>query len=338
MVKAFVFGKFLPFHKGHEAMIRFALKKADFLTVLVCCSNRENISGPIRKQWIEKTFKDTCGIEVRVCNYRETDLPNTSRSSKDVSRVWAALFKKELPGYRLLVTSEEYGDYVASFMNIEHIMFDKQREQVPVAATVIRSNISGYWDYLPDAVKPFFCLKVVILGTESTGKTILTERLATYFQCSKVPEVGRELIGNSNDFSVNDLYRVAEAHAARIDKTTTGNNRLIIIDTDIHITQSYAGFRFGKELTISDAIYASNKAGLYLYLNNDVPFEQDGTRLDEEQRNLLDISHRQVLFRHCIAIREIKGDWDNRFHSAVAEITRFLEEQREPQMRNVLLQ
>ena len=56
MVKGFVFGKFLPFHKGHQAMINFALGHCDFLTVLVCASDKETISGEPRKGWIEKTL------------------------------------------------------------------------------------------------------------------------------------------------------------------------------------------------------------------------------------------------------------------------------------------
>jgi HTH-type transcriptional repressor of NAD biosynthesis genes len=58
MTKGFVFGKFLPFHKGHEAMIKFALTKCDFLTVLVCCSDKESIPDTFRKSWIEKTLKN----------------------------------------------------------------------------------------------------------------------------------------------------------------------------------------------------------------------------------------------------------------------------------------
>ena len=57
MIKAFLFGKFLPFHKGHEAMINFALTKCDFLTVLVCCSDKERIPDTLRKAWIEKAFE-----------------------------------------------------------------------------------------------------------------------------------------------------------------------------------------------------------------------------------------------------------------------------------------
>ena len=65
MIKAFVFGKFLPFHKGHEAMINFALTKCDFLAVLVCCSDKENITAMTRQKWIEKTFENQSKIEIK---------------------------------------------------------------------------------------------------------------------------------------------------------------------------------------------------------------------------------------------------------------------------------
>ena len=65
MIKAFVFGKFLPFHKGHEAIINFALTKCDFLTVLVCCSDKENITAMTRQKWIEKTFENEPKLKSR---------------------------------------------------------------------------------------------------------------------------------------------------------------------------------------------------------------------------------------------------------------------------------
>ena len=107
MVKAFVFGKFLPFHKGHEAMIKFALTKCDLLTVLVCCSDKESIPDTLRKAWIEKAFEKESNIEIRTFNYLESELPNTSTSSESVSKIWADVFKKQLPDYSLLITSED---------------------------------------------------------------------------------------------------------------------------------------------------------------------------------------------------------------------------------------
>lgn len=324
MTKAFVFGKFLPFHKGHEAMINFALSKCDFLTILVCCSDKENIAGAIRSSWIQKTFNPEKKIEIRTLNYLESELPNTSESSKEVSAIWAKIFKKQFPDYTLLITSEEYGNLVAAYMNIEHLAFDLSKKLFPVSATAVRNNLFANWNFLPISVKPYFALKVVILGTESTGKTTLAEKLSQHFKCSLVPEVARDIISNSNFFTCNDLYLVAAEHAKLIEETITSNSPLVIIDTDIHTTISYSRFIFEKELEVSSDIYTSNKANSYLYLSKDVKYHQDGTRLNETRRNLLDLSHRQVLSRHNIDIIEINGDWDERFEKAVNEINKLI--------------
>lgn len=324
-VKAFLFGKFLPFHKGHEAMIYFALTHCDFLTVLVCCSDKESISAATRRKWIEKTFEGNTHLEVKEYNYFETELPNTSESSIAVSALWSEKFKDLFPDYELLITSEKYGDYVASFMNIQHIPFDIPKQYVPISATSIRKDLFSNWQYLPDSVKSDLAFKVVILGTESTGKSHLTQHLAEYFNATSVKEVGRNLIENSNSFQFEDLTVVASEHARQIDKAVLGDSPLIIIDTDVHITQSYAQFTFGKTLKVDDDIYLSNKAHLYLYLNNDVEYVQDGTRLDETNRNLLDLSHRKILKQHNIDIVEIRGNWEQRFEKAITIIKQGIE-------------
>lgn len=329
MIKAFVFGKFLPFHKGHEAMMNFALTKCDFLTVLICCSDKEKIPDFVRKKWIGKTFENEKRIEVRAFNYVESELPNSSKSSESISEIWAAVFKNELPDYSILVTSEPYGEFVAKYMNIKHISFDPLKKIFPISASFVRNDFFGYWKYLPNTVKTDLALKVVILGTESTGKTTLTEKLSTFFKCSIVSEAGRELIPDSNSFSINDLHLVAQEHAKRIESVVLGESPLVIIDTDIHITKSYSKYTFGEKLEVSEDIYKTNKANLYLYLNNDVEYVQDGTRLSEIERNLLDMSHRQVLTEHQIKIVEIKGDWNERFEYAVEQINKIITDNKE---------
>jgi HTH-type transcriptional repressor of NAD biosynthesis genes len=324
MIKAFVFGKFLPFHKGHEAMISFALTQCDFLSVLVCCDNEENISGDVRKDWIETSFVDKKNIEVKVLHYDNQLLPNTSETSTSISKIWSVEFKKHYPDYNLLITSEPYGELVADFMGIHHIAFDLTKGRHPISASVIRNDLFANWHYLPAAVKPYFTIKVAILGTESTGKTTLTEQLAKYFNCSYVLEAGRELISDSTKFTFEDLHLVANEHAKRIDEAILGDSPLIIIDTDIHITKSYAKFTFDRELPVENHIYRTNKADLYLYLNNDAPYYQDGTRLSKIDRDLLDQSHRDILTDHQIKLVEISGTWQIRFEQAVSEVSKLI--------------
>ncbi|MBP6624857.1 MAG: AAA family ATPase [Chitinophagaceae bacterium] len=325
MNKAFVFGKFLPFHQGHQAMIEFALTQCNKLTVLICASDHENLPAEERKNWLEKTFDQENQIEIQILNYKESELPNTSETSEEVSKIWAALFKSKFLDYDALITSEEYGNLVAKFMQIQHIPFDLSKQLFPISATLIREDLFTYWHYLPESVKPSFAIKIVMLGTESTGKTTLAEQLANHFTCSLVLEAGRELIPDSKDFNVQDLYLVATEHAKRIDKSVLANSPLIMIDTDIHITKSYGQFMFKKDIEISDDIYKSNRANIYLYLNNDVEFIQDGTRLSESERNLLDQSHRHVLQTHGIQFIEIQGSWNERFYKAVQEINQLIQ-------------
>lgn len=317
MVKAFLFGKFLPFHKGHEAMIRFALAQADFISVLVCVSDKETIPGDIRKRWIDETFAGVENIEALVFDYNESQFPNTSASSREVSKIWSAVFSRLFPEHSLLITSEPYGDYVAEFMDIRHIPFDIPKQLYPVSATLIRNDAAAWWDYLPDSVKPHYCFKVVILGTESSGKTTLAQRLSARFSAALVNEAGRDIIPNSNHFTMDDLRKTVVEHARRIRQTETNSNPLIIIDTDVHITKSYARFVFEYDLEVSDIDYKANLSHLYIYLTNDSGYYQDGSRLDEGQARLLDISHRETLRDHGISFTEIGGSFDEKFEKAV---------------------
>ncbi|MET0635174.1 MAG: AAA family ATPase [Chitinophagaceae bacterium] len=324
MIKAFVFGKFLPFHKGHEAMIKFALDQADFVSVLICRSNTEIIDANTRVKWIEASFRGVPNMEIRSMDYNEDMLPNSSVSSRPVSEAWSVIFRQLYPDYSIVITSEPYGAFIAEYMKIRHIIFDPAREFFPVSASAVRKNLQENWHFLTDAVKRDHLLKVVILGTESTGKTTLGKKLADHFGCNFVSEAGREIVQDSRKFEFSDLVRIAEEHAERIEKTELTNSPLVMIDTDIHITKSYARFAFGRELIVGEHIYRANKASLYLYLSNDAEYIQDGTRLNKESRDKLDTFHRQVLKDHHINYVEISGDWSTRFEDAKTRIQKLL--------------
>lgn len=299
-------------------MIDFAQTVCDELTVLVCCSNKEEMPASMRVSWITETFSGNRKIKVQLLEYDESFLPNTSATSATVSAKWAEKFKEILPGHEILVTSEPYGNLVADFMEIKHIPFNIARDLVPVSATDIRKSWRTYWNFLPASVKKNYITKVVLLGTESTGKTTLTSRLAEHFNANAVMEAGRELIADSNEFTVQDLYTVARAHADAIVNASVADKPLLFIDTDIYITLSYGEFAFNEVLKIEDEIFTANSATLYLYLTNDVPYFQDGTRLSEGDRNQLDFSHRWILEKYGIRYEEISGNWDERFEHAVS--------------------
>ncbi|GAA4164169.1 multifunctional transcriptional regulator/nicotinamide-nucleotide adenylyltransferase/ribosylnicotinamide kinase NadR [Chryseobacterium ginsenosidimutans] len=318
-MKGFVFGKFYPFHIGHQKMIEFALEKGS-VTVLVCAEEKEKIDGNIRKEWIKETFKDNKNLKVKVFKYNENDFPNTSVSDWEVSKIWSEVFKEYFKEEEFLVTSEEYGEMLSMIMDIDHFMFDENRESIQISASEIRENLFENWKYLPLSVQKYFALKVVFLGTESTGKTVMTNNLSEYFKSNKVSEAGRDLISDSKEFDFNDLEKVYTEHANRIENVNYQESFLTLIDTDIHITKSYAEFIFGKKLSVPEEIIEKNKADLYLYSTKDAEYIQDGTRLEIDERNKLDESHRNILKEENIDFLEVSGSWDDREKMAVENI------------------
>lgn len=308
---AFTFGKFLPLHNGHKALIEFALSQCQQLTIIVCASDQETIDVEQRCQWIAKIFNHH-PITIIPFTYNEHDLVNTSTSSEQVSKDWAKAFLPFIQTCQAVITSEKYGDYVAKYLHIRHIPFDLTRHHVPISASIIRQSPIIHWNYLPPIVKQDLVFSIVILGTESTGKTTLCRLLAEHYQATPVYEVGRELVADSKHFDFELLPLIAEQHAKQIVNAKQSEYPIVVIDTDIHITASYAEFCFKQQLPISPFISQANEANLYLYLEKDAPFIQDGTRMEHKQRNQLDQSHKAILDRYNIPYISIEGNWQER--------------------------
>jgi HTH-type transcriptional repressor of NAD biosynthesis genes len=267
----------------------------------------------LRMKWVNDIFKENKKVQPILFQYNESILPNTSESSREVSLIWSEAIKNHLPKIDLLFSSEKYGDYVAEYLGIEHkhYTFDKY-----ISASDIRNNPYLNWDFIPSQVKTFYHRKVCIVGTESTGKSTLVKKLAAYYKGDFVAEAGRDIVEDSKECSHKDLSSIAQAHAENILRQQQKLNRLLFIDTDITITQSYSRFLFKQELNVSPWIIAANACDLYLFLNNDVPFIQDGTRLHETERNKLHQSHMQAFKQSKISFIMIHGNWDQKFTQA----------------------
>jgi len=321
MIKGLVFGKFMPLHKGHLALIDFALNNCDHLTILLCYTKDEPIEGIIRKQWLDHEFENDKRCSIKAFEYDDSLLPNTSVSSKVVSKKWAEALKQFLPGVDILFTSEQYGEYVSEYMNIKHRSFDKDRSMFPVSGSQIREYPFKYWDLLSEVALPWFVKKVSIVGTESTGKSTLTEKLASHFSTSFVKEMARDIVEVTDECTYDDLLKIAAVHAKSIIDAQTTANKLLFVDTDINITCSYSEFLFDRQLNVEGWIKEANTFDLYLFLEPDCEYVQDGTRLSLDERNKLSDHHKNFFRKKGINVISINGDWQQRFAVACKIVT-----------------
>lgn len=318
MKQGLVIGKFMPLHKGHEALIRFAASHCDELIVLLGVTEGEPIPGHLRYKWLWDTFR----FEKKICiEYTDDPLPDAPVSSRDVSLVWARYLTKRFPAVRVIFGSEQYVQFLAEYMKIEYIFFDLNRAALPISGTMIRQEPYIYWDFLSSAAKPYYVKKICIFGPESTGKTVLTERLAAHYKTSFVPEVARHIIdyeGGSVTYEI--IERIGPAHAQAIIENTSKAERFLFVDTDIEITRLFSDYYFGKVPRFAPWVEAVNTFDLYLFLEIDTPYVEDSQRDAEHMREEFRQRLLDVLNAKKADYEIISGSWDARFQSAVNEI------------------
>ena len=313
-----VIGKFMPLHTGHEALINFASQCCEVLTVAVCSLPEEPIPGHLRYKWTREAFADRPEI---VVDHITENLPWSSESSRTISKIRSDYLKKKYPYVDLIISSEPYGEYVAEYMGIDHQMFDVARSQVSVSGTQIRNNPFLYRDFIPAHVKWYFVKKICIVWTESTGKSTLTRLLAEYFNTTYVEEMARYLVSKTQEVVFHDLQDIARLHAKSIIQRTKIANKLLFVDTDLNITRSYAKYLFNKDLSVETWVEEANQFDFYLFLEPNCSYVQDGTRLEETERNYLSDNHKKQLQKAGIQFETIQGsDRDDRYQQAIQKV------------------
>ena len=306
----------MPLHAGHLALIEFASQNCDKLNVVLCYCSEEKIPEELREQWLKSALNKYANINIISFGYDSQVLPNTSVSSREISQAWSDVFKKMIPEINILFTSEKYGDYMAEYLSIEHFCFDNERSKNSVSASAIRKDPFCYWDFIADEAKYFFVKKIAILGTESTGKSTLAKKLAKQFNTLYVNEVGRDLVKKTELCKLEDLYAIAQLHAKKIEEKKLIANKLLFIDTDLNTTKSYSNFLFQHELKVASWIEEANNCDIYLFLENDAGYFQDGTRLPKNQRDILSSFQKKILVNNSIEYVSINGNWQERFSKA----------------------
>ncbi|RYY29452.1 MAG: N-acetylglucosamine-6-phosphate isomerase [Sphingomonadales bacterium] len=162
---------------------------------------------------------------------------------------------------------------------------------------------------------------ICLHGPESTGKSTLAPRLAAHLGGEVLDEYGRDYAeANGIDFTMDDLLSIAKTHDARTLEMIMQGADPLILDTDPLMTAVWADMLFGERDPWFDAW--TGTADLYLLLDVDLPWIEDGTRMfgtPELRAKFFDLSKAE-LERRGVPWVLIGGAGEARFESAVAAI------------------
>ena len=171
--------------------------------------------------------------------------------------------------------------------------------------------------------------RVAIFGPESTGKTMLAERLAARLGAPLVAEYARERWDQQGGvLTLEDMLPVAREQWRREDAAAGGTGRLIICDTEALTTVLWSDLLYG---TCPDEVRRGAEKrcrdyALYLLLDIDVPFTPDPQRCfpDPADREKCMRIWRGALDRRHLPYELIQGDWAQRERQALAAVGRIL--------------
>ena len=176
--------------------------------------------------------------------------------------------------------------------------------------------------------------RVVIFGTESTGKTSLAARLAQRFDEPWAEEFVREFWElKEGESKAGDLGTISLGQIANEDNAMAKARRVMFCDTDLLTCTLWDDVLFPGACPPWVRDEAEDRArgvALWLLCDTDVPFEPDPQRSfpDAEGRERARAIWREALTRRGLPFVEIHGDWAEREQRAIAAVEKLLDSPR----------
>ncbi|PMC36760.1 multifunctional transcriptional regulator/nicotinamide-nucleotide adenylyltransferase/ribosylnicotinamide kinase NadR [Bacillus sp. UMB0899] len=338
MTVGIIGGKFLPLHLGHVYAIITASTMVDELYVVLSHSKKRDkelfmesemdyIPPQVRVRWLSQLTRDMPQVKViSVEDDQGNDDYNWAEGAEQIRR------KIGKPINYIFSSEFEYEDiFQQIYPDSKHVLIDPDRHSVQISATKIREEgVFRHWEYIPDVVRPYFVKKIVVVGTESCGKSTLTRNLAKLYNTTYVAEYGRtvceELGGCEGIISKEDYYKIAYGHKIEEYKAIEKANKLVFIDTEAIVTQFYSNLYNQEHQPVLDEMAKLQEYDLWLFLEPDVKWVDDGLRVhgDESERVYNNNRLKELLDLQKINYKILSGNYHTRFVTAIDLIEKII--------------
>lgn len=178
--------------------------------------------------------------------------------------------------------------------------------------------------------QPSKCLKIVLFGPESTGKTTLSKSLARHYNSVWVPEYAREYLQKKwNDerktCEPKDLLPIAYGQMRLENELSRKTDTVLICDTNLLETKVYSeAYYSGTCEPILKKYALENTYDLYFLTYIDVPWEKDDLRDKPNQREKMFKAFETQLKQLNLPYVLLKGTNKERIEIAIKHINLLL--------------
>ncbi|HBR52864.1 MAG TPA: nicotinate-nucleotide adenylyltransferase [Flavobacteriaceae bacterium] len=171
--------------------------------------------------------------------------------------------------------------------------------------------------------QPSDCLKIVLFGPESTGKTTLATQLAAHYASEWVPEYMRTYLQKKWDreketISKEDLLPIAKGQIRLENNLAKSTSDYLFCDTNLLELQVYCEYYYNGWCPKEIATAVHNHQYHYYFLTGiDVPWKADDLRDRPFDRSTLFRNFENALKERNIAYTLLKGSPQERLQNAI---------------------
>ncbi|HLT73441.1 MAG TPA: ATP-binding protein [Ohtaekwangia sp.] len=167
--------------------------------------------------------------------------------------------------------------------------------------------------------------RVVIIGPECTGKSDLSEFLASHYNTQWVPEYARGYLGNLvRPYNQDDLTTISHGQLRIEDEFARTANGVLFCDTNLYVIKIWSQFKYGEVSPEILALIEKRNYDLYLLTNIDIPWEDDPQREHPDRREELYEMYLSELKNQPVPFVEIRGERKERRETAIRAVEEIL--------------
>lgn len=254
-----VFGSFAPLHQGHLDLIMRAKKENDGGCIVIVCGYDGDKGEPLmphkkRYRYVREFFADDELVSVYAINDTEIKIGKYPSGwegwLKEFNSIWENAVSNCFDTKRVWYVGEQeyYDDLIARH---EKAVLVNRKENL-ISATMIRQNPIKYWDKITFPFRRVFSTNILIIGTASEGKSVLTKDLGKYFNAPHSWEWARDYMVESclSDWEIEstDFMAFLEGQYNLNKKMINSheNHGVFFADSDAMTTRMYAE-QYAKE-------------------------------------------------------------------------------------------
>ncbi|MBP2831384.1 ATP-binding protein [Aquimarina sp. U1-2] len=182
--------------------------------------------------------------------------------------------------------------------------------------------------------QPSSCLKIVLFGPESTGKTTLSKQLAVYYECQWVPEYMRIYLQKKWDeekktCTYEDILPIATGQMKLENRLAQKTNKILICDTNLLELKVYSEVYYKEKVPeILRKISLENVYHLYLLTYIDTPWVPDDLRDKPHHREEMFLRFKNCLEHYNLPYVTLKGSKTSRVRKATQIIDQLRKEKK----------